>query len=601
MMKKKALYSIILASAALTPLAAADELNQTISVTKETEVVEHKAEKMEALPDAAPSTASPVKLKFSDWAVPAAVNPWLVVQNPQRQADGFEFSTKRGYAEFGMGNYMNMVGSLGYRVVDKEQMSMNIWLQHNSANGSISNYATFDPFSVGNGEARKKFFVEDRIGVDFASRLKAGELSAALVYHLSKFNYYGMMLPASKDDVERKQGNNEVGLGLQWLSRANDERSFGYHAGIGYNYFGYADPVEPALEKALTEHSFSINAGAEFVWDEDSHIGVNAEFNSLSYKNRIAEYGGFNQMEMTFGARLNDRRQSVTTLTPYYLKSNDRINLRIGARLDIASSGTVFHIAPDVRFDYTINNRASLAVSATGGNRMNPLHVIAERNRYVNPSMALIGNTYTLVDAEARLNIGLFKGLSLSPFVGFAVVRDAYVPEIGTVELLGDWNFSTPDMLRGTVRYAQYDLNGVKLGLDVAYKLRSVAEVKAGYMFTPQGKESGYIANDDRAEHQFNAALTVRPIKKLDINVAYQFRSGRNVVVCNTVAGSAFVNLEQRSLGVVSDFSLGATYRINDILHVYAQGNNLFNRRWQDYFTMRNQGVNFLVGVGAKF
>mgnify|MGYP001264738661 CR=1 FL=1 len=152
-MKTKALYSIILASAALTPLAAADELNQTISVTKETEVVEHKAEKMEALPDAAPSTASPVKLKFSDWAVPAAVNPWLVVQNPQRQADGFEFSTKRGYAEFGIGNYMNMVGSLGYRVVDKEQMSMNIWLQHNSANGSISNYATFDPFSVGNGEA----------------------------------------------------------------------------------------------------------------------------------------------------------------------------------------------------------------------------------------------------------------------------------------------------------------------------------------------------------------------------------------------------------------------------------------------------------------
>ena len=46
---------------------------------------------------------------------------------------------------------------------------------------------------------------------------------------------------------------------------------------------------------------------------------------------------------------------------------------------------------------------------------------------------------------------------------------------------------------------------------------------------------------------------------------------------------------------------LNTALRINDILHVYAQGNNLFNRRWQDYFTMRNQGVNFLVGVGAKF
>ena len=600
-MKTKAFYSIFLASAALAPMAAADELNQTISVTKETEVVEHKADKMESLPDAAPVTASPVSLKFSDWAVPAAVNPWLVVQNPQRQADGFSFSSKRGYAEFGMGNHLNMVGSFGYRVLDKDKMTLNLWLQHNSANGSVSNPVTFEHFNVGDGERRKQFFLENRIGADFTSRFKTGELSAAAVYHLSKFSYYGMMIPATTEEVEQKQRNNEASLNLQWTSRANDERSFGYHAGAGYNYSGYGDAVEPDLGHSLSEHHLQMNAGAEFVWDEDSHIGLNAEFNYLGYTDRVVEYGVYSPIEMSYGALFADRKQSITTLTPYYLKNNDRINLRIGARLDIASSGTAFRIAPDVKFDYTINDRASLAVSAVGGNRMNPLHVIAERNRYVNPSMALIDNTFTLVDAEARLNIGLFKGFSLSPFVGFAVVKNAYIPEIATTETLGGPRLSSPDLLRGTVRYAAQDLNGVKAGLDFTYKFRSIAELKAGYMFTPQGNESGYIAADDRAEHSITASLLVRPIKKLDIRLGYQFRSGRAVSVRNTIEGQDISSLSQRSLGAVSDLSLGATYRINDLLHVYAQGYNLLNRRWQNYFAMRNQSTEFLIGVGATF
>lgn len=606
-MKTKAFYSILLASAALSPAVAADELNQTISVTKETEVVEHKADKMQSLPDASPVKATPVNLRYSDWAVPASLDPLLVVQNPQRQADGFAFSTKRGYAEFGMGNYLNMVGSFGYRVLDKDKTKLGIWLQHNSANGSISNYNdAFAPYSVGQGEARKKFFLENRIGADFSNRFSAGTLAASLVYHLSKFNYYGMMLPSAiTEEVEKKQRNNEVGIGLQWLSPANDGRSFGYHAGLAYNYSGYGDAVGGVVSngieiKPLTEHHLTANAGAEFVWDEDSHIGIDATFNYLSYKNRIVNYEGYNGFDRTFGATFTDRSQSVTSLTPYYQKSNDRINLRIGARLDIASSGTAFRIAPDVRFDYTINSRASLAVSATGGNRMNPLHVIAERCRYVNPSMALIDNTFTLVDAEARLNIGLFKGFSVSPFVGFAVVKNAYLPTIATnVGFSGAEQFTSPDLLHGTVAYASHDLNGVKAGIDFTYKFRSLLELKAGYMFTPQGNESGYVAADDRAEHQLTASLKVTPIKRLDINLGYQFRSGRNAMRSKEFQGA--VEMSKLGLGIVSDLSLGATYRINDTFHVYAQGNNLLNRRWEDYFAMRNQGINFLIGVGVKF
>ncbi len=604
-MKKSAFYSILLASATLAATASADELNQTISVTKENEVVEHKATKMASLPDAAPVKAQTSTLSFSDWAVPAQVDPLLVVQNPQRQADSFSFRNKRGYAEFGMGNYLNMVGSFGYRILDSQRSSLAVWLQHNSANGSVSNPLVYnDYYTVGNGEARKHFYLENRIGADFKQRLSAGDLSANLVYHLSKFNYYGMMYPRVEQDVvEKKQKANEFGIALKWDSPANEGRSFGYHAGVNYNFLGYGDPLREFTDQAsaLKEHHFGVNAGGEFVWDEDSHIGINVAYEYLTDKNRIQEYGQFNSGTITFGALFNDRSQGMFTAAPYYKKANEKMNLRLGVRLDIASTGTTFRIAPDVKFDLKFNDRAALALSATGGNRMNPLHVVAERNRYVNPSMALTDNTFTLVDAEARLNLGLFKGFTLSPFVGYAVVRNAYLPEYQWNALLGASLPMTPDLLEGTVCYGSHNQNGFKAGLDFTLKLRRFAEIKAGYMFTPQGDESGYIANDDRAEHAVNALLTVHPIKALDIWASYHFRSGRNVTMVSYLDGENLRSNAEQSLGVVSDFGVGASYRINDLLHVYAQGNNLFNRRWQNYFGMRNQGINFLVGVGVEF
>ncbi len=604
-MKKSAFYSILLASATLAATASADELNQTISVTKENEVVEHKATKMASLPDAAPVKAQTSTLSFSDWAVPAQVDPLLVVQNPQRQTDGFSFRNKRGYAEFGMGNYLNMVGSFGYRILDSQRSSLAVWLQHNSTNGSVSNPVQYaDYYTVGNGEARKHFYLENRIGADFTQRLSAGDLSANVVYHLSKFNYYGMMYPRIEQDVvEKRQKANDVGIALKWDSPANEGRSFGYHAGVNYNFLGYGDPLREFAEvaDALKEHHFRANAGGEFVWDEDSHIGINVAYEYLSDKNRISEYGQFNSGTITFGAVFGDRSQSIFSVAPYYKKANEKMNLRLGVRLDIASTGTAFRIAPDVKFDLKFNDRAALALSATGGNRINALHVVAERNRYVNPSMALTDNTFTLVDAEARLNIGLLKGFTISPFAGYAVVRNAYLPEYRWNTMLGGSMPMTPDLLEGTVCYGSHDRNGFKAGLDFTLKLRQIAEIKAGYMFTPQGDESGYIAGDDRAEHAVNALLTVRPIKALDIWAAYHFRSGRNVTMVSYLDGENIHSNADQSLGVVSDFGLGASYHINDLIHVYAQGNNLLNRRWQNYFGMRNQGINFLVGVGVEF
>lgn len=590
-MKKQTIYGILAAAAVAAQPVAADDLNRTIDVEKETEVVEHRAEKLQSLPAPAALTARTVTLDFSDWAIPASLDPSLVTQSPSRLADGFSFSEKRGYATFGMGNYWNITGNAGYRILDKDDMALSVWMQHNSTDGTIS--------------GKKKFAVDDRFGVNFMKKFDRGALSANAGYHLDKFNYYGGLSPETADPRQRV---NEGGFDILWDSPAGDSNGIGYYGAVGYNYFGYklpfvaADPAA-ALEP-LSEHALRLRAGVEVMWNDDSFVGIDAAFRRFGYSDLYELSGSYNPI--LAGGESN----TMTTVTPYYRKNNDRLNLRIGARLDIAGTGTTLRIAPDVKMLYAFNSRVAVELSATGGNRINTFSEVAERNRYVNPSFRM-ANTYTLVDAEAKINVGLWGGFSFSPFIGFAVVKDALTPIAYNVAFV---NYSDASGIvsdqpyraisdPGASLYTTGDLNGIKAGFELTYRFRDVAELKAGYTFTPQDDDSGYIAADDRAEHAVKASLKVTPIKRLDVYADYAFRSGRGVLQCTVYDPSTGLipSYEMRGIGVVSDLGIGATYRFNSFVRAYAQGNNLLNRKWDSYYGMPAQRAGFIVGVGLNF
>lgn len=610
-MKIKALYGLI-AIAATTTAVNADELNQTISVTKENETVEHKANKPEVFPSEKAASAKKVSLNFSDWTMPATIEPQLVVSQPQSQYDGFNFECRRGYAYLGMGNYLNISAAAGYRIVESRNADVALWLQHNSTKGSISNPLQFmlDPdylgslYTIGNGEKRKQFVVDDRLGLDVTNRLQAGKLTSAIGYHYSKFNYYGAAqaaLSESSFDENYRQKVNDFSIAAKWESEGSDERPFGYHAGISYNYLGFADPmilIESSNPlKGMKEHDINVSAGAEFVWDSNSHAGIELAYQRLGYSNAINTLESLNPYTATF----HSDNSGIFTIEPYYRKASGKINLLLGARIDLASTGTALRVAPDVKFDYSFNKNVALQIMATGGNRLNSIHSIMERNRYVAASAPYVTGTYTLVDGEVRLNIGPFHGFSISPFVGIAVVRNSLIP---TMHCYNYDNVITPSVCipDGAVEYVYKDRNGLKLGVDMLWKYRSLLTLEAKYTLATQSNDltSGYTLGDDLAKHVVKASLTLTPIKSLDIRADYEFRSDR-ALFCTTDTDMLLVYTERRSLGAVSDLNLGATYRIDDTIRVFAQGNNLLNRRWQNYYGMRNQGIGFLVGVGVTF
>ena len=575
-MNKSAIILICVIAATATAYAQDEkDLNKTIVVEKEFVPVEIKAVKPVAQPKEAPVTTEKVQLRFSDRTLPAQFEPQAVVQSPIAYPDeSLAKFRRRGYLDFAMGNYLNIVGSAGYRIIDKEKTSLGVWLQHNSTAADLINDSKIGegaPYS----DPEKQNIIDDRLGVDFNSKLRRGIIDASLGYHFSKFNYFAAIDNATDDDKE-KQGVNDFRMALGW--RNLDDAVTPYRLGAEFNYFGfdYGNLKSNNID-GLSEIDFRLKAAISQVFGDRSYAGVDAAFQLVGLDN-IA----------TGEPQLDSETFGMVSLTPNYEKRTDNMRLRIGARVDISfNNGSTFRIAPDVKFDYAFSDVVSLAVDATGGNTINTVHNVFARNRYMAPSVQL-PTTYTLLDAIAAIRLGLIKGFSISPFVGFAATRHSIVPTMP---------FSPTT---GQISYADIDLNGLKDGVEHGYRYGSLVDFSAKYAFTPQDEDSGYVVDDNRAEHNFDATVNVRPISKLNIGIGYRLRALRTVSSVNgTEDGGAVYS--SKLLSNISNLNLSASYQINDLVSVFCHANNLLNREYEFYDGIPAQKFNILGGVGLTF
>ena len=535
-----------------------------------------------------------ISLDYSDWAIPAKVDPLVVTQTVDDFAEKFKYSGKRGYATFGMGTFLNMVGNAGYRIVNTDKTDFGVWLQHNSTSGFID--GLHNSINEKYYKYSRQYVIEDRVGLDFSNVFSKGVLKAETSYHFDRFNYYGSgtSLPGNTRQVV-----NEFNINALWRGESVNDNQVSYYIGAEYNYFGNKFGFRNFcydtgfFDEGLTENILNINGGAEFLLGGSDFAGADLAFQYLGYRNLQGNVsGGIYETTENIGGK----SFGMLSVTPYYSHRTDNMNLRIGAHVDLSfDNGTFFRIAPDVRFDWEMSRMFSLYASATGGNEIHTFHNVAARNRYVNPSL-LLPTSYTLVDAEAGLNFGLFKGFTITPFVGFAVVRDALVTT--SKEVLGTY----PEPTVATT-YEAVNMNGVKMGLKTAYNYSDKVEFKAAYTFAPQGTKSGYQLADNRPEHVVDAKLKVTPISQFDLYVDYRFMGGRRIL--NSFIDPSYIQpIQWKSLvdlGAFSDLGCGVTCRFTDMFSAYCRLGNLLNRRQQLYYGMYAQRFNFLVGAAVNF
>ena len=576
-----------------------EELQKAIVVETDYQPELLKSTRLGTNPATLEEKQTKISLDYSDWAIPAKVDPLVVTQTVDDFAEKFKYSDKRGYATFGMGNYLNIVGNAGYRIVDKDNTQFGVWLQHNSTSGLT------DGLYKNINEAYKysrQYVIEDRVGLDFSNVFSKGVLKAETSYHFDRFNYYGAGL---RTPGNTRQMVNEFNINALWRGKSVNDNQVNYYIGVGYNYFGNKFGFRNFcydtgfFDEGLTENILNINGGAEFLLGGSDFAGADLAFQYLGYRNLQGNVsGGIYETTENIGGK----SFGMLSVTPYYSHRTDNMNLRIGAHVDLSfDNGTFFRIAPDVRFDWEMSRMFSLYASATGGNEIHTFHDVAARNRYVNPSL-MLPTSYTMVDAEAGLNFGLFKGFTITPFVGFAVVRDALV----TAFTSADNNMNYPEPTAATT-YQAVDMNGAKMGLKTAYNYSDKVEFKAAYTFAPQGTKSGYQLADNRPEHVVDAKLKVTPIRQLDLYVDYRFMGGRRVLnthyypMMGSEQPATMMSETTIDLGTFSDLGFGAAYRFTDMFSAYCRLNNLLNRHQQLYYGMYAQRFNFLVGAAVNF
>ena len=101
----------------------------------------------------------------------------------------------------------------------------------------------------------------------------------------------------------------------------------------------------------------------------------------------------------------------------------------------------------------------------------------------------------------------------------------------------------------------------------------------------------------------FDAALTVTPIKPLDVTVGWTYRGKRSQAEIWATGDfeSPVFHSALLPLGNISDLHLDVAYRFNSRWSAFGSASNLLNRKYALIGMMPAQGIHGLVGANYNF
>lgn len=592
------------------------DLNKEITLEKDFVPVERKATKKNTLPTVKKITPpAATVLNYSDWANPTNVPTSIPTMHPYGYRTGHNFSDKRGYLQVGAGLKADFMGSAGYRILDTEQSTLGVWVQHNSTwNGKNGSKLIPDE-----AQRLKQKFNDNVLGIDFENNSSAGTFAMSARGHFDSFNYYG-----GRDqqwDDKNKQTFAEAGIAAAWEGTplTIKERELDYHLGLRFNHAGYDKTLIEGI-KGAKENVLNFALGAAYHASfgtlgldlEGDYINFNCDTNVPFAFDKISGYTPFR----------NKRNNFLFTISPYYQWQNHVFRALVGADIvlgdmNLHDTNRKFHVSPRIKLDIDIIDGAAIFVDVNGGKTLNTLSAMAAQNRYSDPT-GYIFNTFSPLDGRAGFKIGPFSGFSAQIYAGYGWFKSDF-----TVILpmqFGASQFGFPFLYEpakqcAASHYLNYNSRGAHFGVELNYKYRSLVEASASLQYAhvndyeEKGKwYSGYpIEGLDGANLVADVNLRVNPIRRLALDLGLQFRSGRSYLEYDYVTipgGGVQVNYEKNyftDMDNLINLHAGASYRFDKVLTLWARANNLLNRRYDELPGMGAQRINFMAGVGLVF
>lgn len=545
-MMKRNILSLV--CSILSVSAVAQNLNTEITVNHEVVPEERAATRLRMLPQLTLPRVDAGRLPVASRFVPTQLSPFINPLDPTGYLDQTPVYPWRGYAMLGYGPLYNLNGSIGCRVVDRPELSADVYAQVNGMSYKRT-YAGLPAFM--NGYDEKVCFRRQAAlgGADLSWRGAKGTLNASLLYQYHGYNFPILQLQqppvTDKHNIDANRANVKVG----WASTIqNVDYSIAADYSMVYFGKGYANNNRGRLSASGAWHS-----STKSVWRID--LGFSLDHSAIA------------------------GNKGIIHILPRYCFNINTFKLGIGADIDIKTGNCTANssllVCPDLNLVWQPSAMFNVWGKVSGRIDDNYRGAILDEQPYLLADFDTgISRIYS---GEVGITVGPIRAFSLQFFGGYDVAKDWYMPAIETGYM------------------QQTNVKGFRWGAALNYDWRRYLSVgmRLDMAQSPRGNyETGYALWRDHAKLNFTANVVVRPIQKLEIGVGYHLRSGRQ----KTLGGDNNLNLRN-----ISNLSASVNYNITNRWSAFVKGENLLNGNWYLGPAVPSQGIMGMIGVAYKF
>lgn len=525
------------------------------------------ANKINALPSVPQPIIKKANSGYSSWAGKTTPALEIAIPKPADIMTQIPFNTQKGYITLGAGNYANINGALGYRIIEDEKSNFSFNFLHNSSNGDVNYVQETDP------KSNKAFFMDNLGQLKYGHLLDAFKLNLHASYLHSMFNYYGNTFGAARvfNNENQTLGVFNLGLGVE----SNKSDFMNYRGVVNFKNFGtkYGETLSAA---GLKGNQLDAMVGlAKPFQDGGSQLGVDGRFMGVFYNRGMDNF-------------------MLVNANPYIAFEGLNWNARLGADVIFQLlGGTKVRVVPNVELGLKVTEHSSLYANVKGGIDDNTYLDMMNESRYIAP-MTRVKSSFSIVDVEAGAKIGEVSGFRFDIFGGFKKTEDEHFL-ISSLNPTSSATMVYSEFLEpvyGSLSHAHIGgmiQSNIWSPLDVALRVKKNFHTATDVMYISSPITDAKAYNLPGLETDIRA--TFNALRNLKIMLNYYFAGERWSYFKGT-------NVKMDN---ISDLNLGAVYEINNAFSVNLKANNLLFQKYDIWYGHPAQGFSAMGGFTFRF
>lgn len=609
-MKLNRIFVVVLFAVLPFFVAAQEDLNKTVQVTRAYDPIISDAEKIE-LPVSVSDTLLNIKggYKYS-------IKPQSIVSNlalrPMPAAKINENAYKDPkwfYARLGAGYPLQFLGDIYMQNLKPEDISYGLFYNHRSIWSKIDNP---------NGENIPIDELNHQGGIFFRKNWEKMTFNINGGFNQHNVLFYGYNTGAAKlanhkvdkDSIRQSYTSFNISAGINSLDVK--ESVFRYDINMMFDAFG--DNGKKKFDDgrifAMRENKFGADVKLGAGINEGVHLftlntNVDVYMRDLKYNQLYNMY--FPNSEQIYNQLYNDLygiygtgRDSSDTkyifnVNPSYKLTADKVELELGVKYTGYKKlyDMKHKVYPVANVQWNLANEFAPFAGINGGIMMNDYKSISSENPFITPGMNMAmkaSNCSYAITAGAKGNIeNIF---SYNIYGRYSQIKDYYFFVNSTQTLLSDDPQSGLVALENNFDVVYDDVQQLEIGAEMKLAVGPVhASLTTAY----------YSYKLDVLEEPFH-----RPSFVADFNI--DVNAGRYLILnLNMHARSKTPYLYSQALrkteknDAIFDMGLGAEYMFNRSFSVFVNVNNIFNKKYEYWHGYKVPGIGAIGGITFKF